>query len=138
MILSLLSGDGKDCLQPALSLVWELLMAAKPKKATAVRQPERKWGPFHGGMGVAVWLNQTETADGTRYFRSITIAPRRYRDKKTGEWKDANSFRPADLSTLMLALQAAHEFIHSTPLPGQALDIDDGFDPELLEDEQPE
>jgi hypothetical protein len=55
----------------------------KPPKA-APRRPERKWGPFHGGVGVAVWLNETETAEGKRFFRSVTIAPRRYLDDKTG------------------------------------------------------
>lgn len=112
-------------------------MAAK-KQSAEPRQPEMKWGPFHGGLGVAVWLNQAETAEGLRYFRSITIAPRRYKDAKTGEWKDSSSLRPADLPTLQLALKAAHDYIHSAPLPGQALDIDDGFDPELLEDKIPE
>ncbi len=111
---------------------------ATNKPAKEPRQPEKKWGPFHGGMGVAVWLNQATTDDGIKYFRSITIAPRRYKDSKTGEWKDSSSLRPADLPTLQLALQAAHDYVHTTPLPGQALDIDDGFDPELLGDEQPE
>ncbi len=65
-------------------------MAAKSKRSNSKPQlPEKKWGPFHGGLGLAVWLNQVDTPDGTRYFRSITIAPRRYRDPKTGEWKDA-------------------------------------------------
>ena len=108
-------------------------MATRTKKSASAppRQPERKWGPFHGGLGVAVWLNEVETADGTRYFRSITVAPRRYRDAKTGQWKDAGSYRPTDLPTLMLALQAAHDYIHATPLPGQPIEpeeVDDaGF-----------
>lgn len=83
-------------------------MATRTKKATEQpRYPERKWGPFHGGLGVAVWLNEIETPEGTRFFRSITVAPRRYRDKKTGQWKDASSLRPIDLPTLMLALSKA-------------------------------
>ncbi len=108
------------------------MAASTVKKATSPRQPERKWGPFPGGMGVAVWLNQAELPEGIRYFRSITIARRRYRDPKTQEWKDSLSLRSTDVPSLMLALQAAHDYIHSTPLPGQALD-DDSFDPELLE-----
>ncbi|HQR44142.1 MAG TPA: hypothetical protein PLX97_15710 [Gemmatales bacterium] len=81
---------------------------------------------------MAVWLNQADLPEGTRYFRSITIAPRRYRDPKTQEWKDSTSLRSTDIPSLMLALQAAHDFIHSTPLPGQELE-DASFDPELLE-----
>ena len=91
----------------------------------APRYPERKWGPFHGGLGIAVWLNEVNTPEGKRFFRSGTIAPRRFRDKKTGQWKDAGSLRPADLQTLMLGLQAAHEYIHSTPLPGTPLEGDE-------------
>lgn len=108
------------------------MAANSTKKATAHHQPERKWGPFPGGLGVAVWLNQAEMPEGMRYFRSITIAPRRYRDPKTQEWKDSGSLRSTDVPSLMLALQAAHDYIHSTPLPGQELD-DESFDPELLE-----
>ena len=103
-------------------------MSTKPKRTTpAPRHPERKYGPFHGGVGVAVWVNQVQTAEGTRYFRSLTIAPRRYRDEKSGEWRDAGALRATDLPALILALEAAREFMASTPLPGQP-----------VEEEQPE
>src|SRR6266436_709005 len=59
------------------------------------------------------------------HYRSITIAPRRYLDDKTGEWKDATSYRPVDLATLELALSHARQFIASTPLPGQPVDGDE-------------
>lgn len=98
-------------------------MAAKTKKVERpVRRPERKIGPFHNGLGIAIWLNTVETDKGTRFFRSISIAPRRYRDPQSGDWKDATSFQPIDLSTLILALQEARNFIASTPLPGQAVE----------------
>ena len=103
------------------------------KMAAAPRHPERKWGPFHGGLGVAVWLNQVESEDGKKFFRSITIAPRRYRDRESGEWKDASSLRPADLPSLMLALEAAHEYVHSTPLPGEPAEADELEEPSLLD-----
>jgi hypothetical protein len=33
-------------------------MATKAKRAASrPRYPEKKWGPFHGGVGLAVWLN---------------------------------------------------------------------------------
>ncbi len=35
------------------------------------------------------------------------------------------SYRPMDLSTLVLALEKALEFCRSTPLPGQPLDGED-------------
>ena len=34
------------------------------RSANPPRRPERKFGPFHGGVGVAVWLNQVQTGDG--------------------------------------------------------------------------
>lgn len=101
-------------------------MATKSKKAERpVRRPEHKLGPFHNGLGVAIWLNEVETERGPRFFRSVTLAPRRYRDSVTGEWKDAYSYRPVDIPTLVLGLEAAARFIAATPLPGQAVDGDE-------------
>ncbi len=101
-------------------------MAATKSKRTAStpRYPEQKYGPFHGGVGVAVWLNEVETESGPRFFRSVTIAPRRYRDPKSGNWKDASSLRSTDLPALILALQAAHQFMATAPLPGQPAEED--------------
>ena len=110
-------------------------MATKPTKraVTAPRYPERKWGPFHGGVGVAVWLNEVETADGKRWFRSISIAPRRYLDDKTGKWENASSLRTTDLPSLILALEAAHAYVSSTPLPGLPAESEEPADPSPLE-----
>ena len=89
------------------------------------KRPERKWGPFHAGVAVCVWLNEFATANGLRYHRSITISPRRYLDEKDGKWKDSGSFRPADLPSLVLALSAAHDYVSNTPLPGEGMDGDE-------------
>src|SRR5207253_2409588 len=54
---------------------------AKPKKPKVPgKPPELKIGPFQGGIGVAVWLNEVQTERGPKTIRSISIAPRRYRD----------------------------------------------------------
>jgi hypothetical protein len=101
------------------------MSTATAKRETSVpRHPERKWGPFHGGVGVAVWLNKVETDDGPRYYRSVTIAPRRFQDKQ-GEWKDAGSLRSTDLPALVLGLEAARAFIATTPLPGEPIEEED-------------
>ena len=96
---------------------------AKKQSASPPRQqrslPEKKIGPFAGGIGVAIWLNTVETDDGPKQYRSISIAPRRYQDKETGEWKDAGSYHPSDLPALIFALTKAQEFVFTTPLPGQ-------------------
>ena len=90
-----------------------------PESTKPQNKPELKIGPFAGGIGVAVWRNEVQTDGGPRTIRSITIAPRRYRDKKTGEWKDTDSFRPIDLAALILGLQKAQEHIYTHPAPGQ-------------------
>lgn len=96
---------------------------SKSTSTTTARQarphPEKKIGPFAGGIGVAIWLNTAETEDGPKTFRSITIAPRRYQDRETGAWKDAGSFNPGDLPALIFALTKAQEYVFETPLPGQ-------------------
>ena len=95
------------------------MAATKAKRAKSEpRYPEKKWGPFAGGSGVAVWLNEFQTDNGTRYARSITFAPRRFRDRQTDEWRNG-AYRPVDLPALLLAIQAAHDYCHSTPLPGE-------------------
>ena len=88
--------------------------ATQPRSANP---PEKKIGPYPGGIGVAVWLNTIETDDGPRQIRSITISPRRYRDPETGEWRDSASFRAGDLPALIFALQKAQEFVYTSPLP---------------------
>src|SRR5437867_128743 len=80
------------------------MATTKAKRAKSERRPEKKWGPFAGGTGVAVWLNEFQTASGTRYARTITLAPRRFRDPKTTEWRDG-AYRPVDLPALLLAIQ---------------------------------
>jgi hypothetical protein len=95
-----------------------------PNQATAPKKqahpPEKKIGPYPGGIGVAVWLNTIETDEGLRrQIRSITISPRRYRDPDSGQWRDSPSFRPGDLPALIFALQKAQEFIYTSPIPGE-------------------
>ena len=86
----------------------------------------KKIGPFSGGIGVAIWLNSIETADGPRKIRSVTISPRRYRDSKTGEWRNAGSYRLTDLTALILGLEKAQEYMLTTRLPGDApVDVED-------------
>jgi len=85
----------------------------QPKKL-----PEKKFGPFVGGVGVAIWVNDVQTDHGIRQFRSVTIAPRRYFDRETNQWKDASSYTPADLPGLIYALSRALDYVTDTPLEG--------------------
>jgi hypothetical protein len=90
-----------------------------PHSEQKSNKPELKIGPFAGGIGVNVWINEVGSATAPSQIRSVTISPRRYQDSETNEWKDSPSFRPIDLPALILALQKAHEHITTTPLPGQ-------------------
>ena len=92
---------------------------SKSGKGHEPKLPEKKIGPFANGIGVAIWLNEVETDDGPKQFRFITIAPRRYQDKKTGEWKDSSGYQPSDLPALLFCLNKAQEYCYETPLPGQ-------------------
>jgi hypothetical protein len=89
----------------------------QPRAKDAVR-PEKKFGPYAGGIGVAIWCNTAETTDGPKQFRSLTISPRRYRDEKNDKWRDSSGFRPSDIATLQFALSQAQAYILTTPLPG--------------------
>ena len=65
-------------------------MATKAKRSvSAPRRPEKKWGPFAGGCGVAVWLNEVQTAAGPRFFRSDSLQPRRSGDRLKVIWWDS-------------------------------------------------
>ena len=86
-------------------------------------RPEKKIGPFAGGIGVAIWLNTVESGERTRQLRSITINPRRYFDREANEWRDAPSFRPSDLPALIFALERALEFVFTTPVPGENQEV---------------
>ena len=79
--------------------------------------PERKIGPFANGVGVCIWLNQTQTEQGSRNFHTITINPRRYFDRESSQWKDSASFNASDLPSLIYALQLAaqHCFVQNAP-----------------------
>jgi hypothetical protein len=90
----------------------------KNDRAGGKRRPEKKFGPYPGGIGVAIWLNSAETDAGTKQFRSFTVSPRRYRDPESGKWRDAPSYRPEDVATLVFALHQAQEYLLTTPLPG--------------------
>jgi hypothetical protein len=95
---------------------------ASTKKSSVARKnrPEKKITPVNSGISVAIWLNSADTETGKRYYRSVTIEPRRYYDKTAGEWKDSPSFSAADLPLLLYALEQARDFVFSEPLPDQS------------------
>ena len=47
------------------------------------KPPEKKISPVNSGVTVSIWLNEVQTDNGTRYFRSITIEPQP-RSRSTG------------------------------------------------------
>jgi hypothetical protein len=89
------------------------------KSKSYANRPEKKFGPYAGGVSVAVWLNQIDTDQGPRYVRAVTISPARFRDPQTGEWRDAPNYRPAHLPGILIGLQKALEYVYTEPIPGQ-------------------
>ena len=89
----------------------------EPQKA--VNRPEKKFGPYPGGISVAVWLNTIKTDNGPRRVRSITVSPRRYFDANGGQWRDAGSYRTGDLPALIFGLTQAQAYCLSEPIPGE-------------------
>lgn len=81
--------------------------------------PERKFGPYPGGIAVNVWLNTIETSEGPQQRRAITISPRSFVDRQSGEWRTTYSYRLRDLPMLIFALNRALEYIATTPVPGE-------------------
>ena len=93
-------------------------MAKQQAQPQSASRPEASFGPYPGGISIAVWKNTIETAEGPRQMRSLTISPRRYLDAKTGEWRDASGYRATDVATLIFALNQAQHFLLTTPLRG--------------------
>jgi hypothetical protein len=100
-----------------------------PAKATSPKGPEKKFGPFPAGIGVAIWINTVETDSGPRKIRSITLNPRRYFDREAEEWRDSGSYHPGDIPALIFALTKAQEYVFTTPLPGEEPGTDRRNDP---------
>ena len=88
-------------------------------KSPTKNRPEKKFGPYPGGIGVAVWLNTIQTDDGPKKVRSLTVSPRRYRDSESGEWKDSSAYWPGDLPALIFVLTQAQEYCLATSIPGE-------------------
>jgi hypothetical protein len=84
------------------------------------KRPEKKIAPYGNGLGVAIWINEIESEGGARLVRSITINPKRYFNRDTGEWQDSGSLNIADIPAVIAVLQKAFDFCVSTPITGQA------------------
>ncbi len=96
-------------------------------------RPVQSWGPFHGGVTIALWKNVVSTEQGQRVIPAITISPRRYLDKSSNEWKDSYSYRLSDVQSMILALKEAHQ--QGRLMQGQAADSDTPATPEPTPDE---
>ena len=86
-----------------------MIPAPKPR-------PEKTFGPYPDALSITVWLNPITTSEGTKLVRSMTLS-RRYKDQKSGEWKDATSFTLAQLRVIRLAITDVEQFVQSTPVP---------------------
>ena len=64
------------------------------------------------------------TPNGVAVTRFSVATNRRWKDQQTGEWKDAVSYRPGDVTALILALEKAREYCLTTPLAGEQSEDD--------------
>ena len=62
-----------------------------------------------GAVHVAVWENETQSAEGSSSYNTISIT-RRYK-AKDGEWKNSSSLRLNDVPKAVLALQEAYKYL---------------------------
>lgn len=89
-----------------------------PPEEPKAAPPEKKFGPYPGGISVNVWLNTVEMPEGPQHRRAVTISPRSFIDRQSGEWRTTFSYRLRDLPVLIFALSRALEYVSMTPLPG--------------------
>jgi hypothetical protein len=62
-----------------------------------------------GACSASVFLNERKTPDGTVELPSVSFQCR-YRDDQTGEWKDASSMSPNEVSRSLVVLKKALDF----------------------------
>lgn len=64
-----------------------------------------------GAIQVAIWENETLGQDGQpRSYQTVSFE-RRYKDPKSGEWKNTNQLRINDLPKAALLLSKAYEYL---------------------------
>lgn len=91
--------------------------ATKPaKKGNPQQQREATNRPVHevrlGRIRAAVWANSTEV--GIRY--NVTVS-RLYKDEKSGEWRDSQSYGRDDLPLVGKVCDLAHTWIYEQRSP---------------------
>jgi len=74
---------------------------AAPSEASPGRRPEAT--AKHGNVEIAIWRNQGTKGD----FYTASSPTFRYKDEKTSEWKDGNSYGRHDLLDLAEAAREA-------------------------------
>ena len=75
------------------------------------QQSQRPIKEFRAGsVRASIWLNESENDGRTVAQHSVRIE-KRFRDKKTNEWRNTDYFFPNDLPRLRLVAEKAFEFI---------------------------
>ncbi len=70
--------------------------------------PEKKFKA--GAVEATIWANEFEKDGKKGIYKSISLS-RNYKDRRTGDWKQTNSFRTNDLPKALLVLQKAYEHL---------------------------
>ena len=65
-----------------------------------------------GAIKASIWRNEVQDSESGRTTVQHSVrVQKRYRDTKSGEWKDTNYYFQNDLSKLILVVQKAYEFV---------------------------
>ena len=63
-----------------------------------------------GAIQASVWRNEIQKDGKISEYKTISF-DRRYKDKKTGEWKSTNSMRITDLPKAIAVLSKVYEYL---------------------------
>lgn len=74
-------------------------------------QPQRPVKKFQAGaVGASIW-QRTVKQDGREVQQFSVSIQKRYREKKSGNWQDSDSFFPNDLPRVEMVVRKAFEWI---------------------------
>lgn len=77
-------------------------------------QPNQPVKTFRsGGISASVWRNDVVQNGQTVVNHSVTLQ-KRYRDRRTGEWRDSGTFFMSDLPRVQLVMRKAYEYLALT------------------------
>lgn len=88
----------------------------KAKEFSEPTRLERLFGPYPGGVRIALWSCVVPAAPGSKAVRSVTLLTRRFRNPETGEWQESSVYSLEHLPVVIFALQEVLAYTYQNPL----------------------